>query len=95
MEKYLEQHLQWEDTSSDPGLYNGKDDWLDWHSDNEQLFHESSGVPILSLSLGATRLFQFKNKATHQISDVTLNDGTLVFMGGALQNGCCYFYRLQ
>ena len=73
-------------------LYDGKDDWLDWHSDNEQLFHESSGVPILSLSLGATRLFQFKNKTTHKISDVTLNDGTLVFMDGTLQKS--HLHRL-
>jgi len=66
-------------------LYNGKEDWLDWHADNEQLFQDCSGVPILSLSLGATRLFQFKCKSTHVISDVTLTDGDLVFMGGTLQ----------
>ena len=66
-------------------LYNGKEDWVDWHADNEKLFYDCSGVPILSLSLGATRLFQFKNKSTHVVSDVTLTDGALVFMGGTLQ----------
>ena len=66
-------------------LYNGKEDFVDWHADNEQLFKDCSGVPILSLSLGATRLFQFKNKSTHIVSEVTLTDGDLVFMCGSLQ----------
>ena len=66
-------------------LYNGKEEHVDWHSDNEKLFQDSSGVPILSLSLGATRLFQFRNKLTRRVSDVTLGSGDLVFMGGDIQ----------
>ena len=48
MKKYLEQHLQWEETSSDPGPYSGKDyysfpshdehTWLSWSGPNHCLW---------------------------------------------------------
>jgi alkylated DNA repair dioxygenase AlkB len=67
-------------------LYQDGSEFLDFHSDNEQIFaHSQKGVPILSLSLGATRDFQFLNLATGNILTFPLVSGDLQFMAGLLQ----------
>ena len=62
---------------------------LDWHSDNEPLFgsqDKGRDVPILSLSIGAGRMFLVKHLASGKVVPVQLHSGDLLFMGGALQS---------
>jgi alkylated DNA repair dioxygenase AlkB len=60
---------------------------LDWHSDDEPLFGDSStaNVPILSFSIGATRTFLVRHNQSSSISKVELNNGDFCFMGGRMQ----------
>ena len=60
---------------------------LSWHQDDEDLFRSSplDAVPILSLSIGAPRKFLLRKVGDRAISSVQLNNGDLLFMGGALQ----------
>lgn len=53
------------------------------HSDSiRQLRYGSS---IMSISLGESRVFRIRNKATNEITDIPLKDRTVVVMGGKFQ----------
>lgn len=51
------------------------------HSDNVNPLVDNS--PIVSISIGATRIFRIKDKKTRSIvKDITVKHGTVVVMGG-------------
>ena len=60
---------------------------LAWHQDDESLFRFSPQdvVPILSLSIGASRNFLLRKIGDSHISSVPLHNGDLLYMGGLLQ----------
>jgi len=60
--------------------YRNGDDYIGWHSDDEQKSYISN--PIYSVSLGDERIFQLKNKTTGVITDIKLNNGSLLVMYG-------------
>jgi alkylated DNA repair dioxygenase AlkB len=51
---------------------------MGWHSDNEPEL-DTTGI-IASLSFGASRIFQLKNKQTEEKIDVKLENGSLLIM---------------
>ena len=55
------------------------------HSDDEtQLVNDSQ---VLSLSLGAERIFRIREKKSKQVvQDISMPHGTVVVMGGMIQN---------
>lgn len=65
---------------------------LGWHSDDEDIFGFPAPYTIASLSLGATRQFQFvhqsKGRGEDVVADVTedLKEGFWVIMSGETQN---------
>lgn len=65
-------------------LYRNGHDAMGWHSDNEaELGSEPS---IFSLSLGATRFFDYRRKSDHSIKHrIQLNSGSLLIMRGQFQ----------
>ena len=64
-------------------LYHSGEEGMSWHTDNEKEL-EKNGA-IASLSLGATRIFSFKNKQTKYKIDVVLHPGSLLVMQGDTQ----------
>ena len=59
---------------------------LDWHADDEALFGPVSGpVPILSFSVGATRVFEIKNNSSGEVISLPLRSGDLLYMGSNFQ----------
>lgn len=64
-------------------LYRDGNDKMGWHADNEA---ELGVCPqIASISLGATRTFQFKHRLTKQRVDLQLAHGSLLMMQGNTQ----------
>jgi alkylated DNA repair dioxygenase AlkB len=59
--------------------------YIGTHSDDEsQLIYES---PIISLSLGAERIFRLREKKSKQVvHDIPMPHGSVVVMGGMMQN---------
>jgi|SRR6056297_2579 len=74
---------------------------IGWHSDNEKGLN--IGVPIVSISLGASRDFQLKPSKKYQemlgkdTVTVTLDDGDMLIMAGETQKyyGHCVPQRLR
>ncbi len=65
-------------------LYRHGMDSNGWHADDEK---ELGKNPLIaSLSLGATRKFQFKHKLTDEKLNFDLANGDLMIMGGELQH---------
>jgi alkylated DNA repair dioxygenase AlkB len=65
-------------------LYRDGQDTVGWHSDDEKIFNQD--FIIASLSFGATRLFQVREKANkNNVTDFQLKDGTLLIMGAGTQ----------
>lgn len=62
---------------------------INWHSDNEEKGSISS---IASISLGAERLFQFRDKQTGNIYDYILENGSLILMMDGCQEN--YMHRI-
>lgn len=66
--------------------YRTGDDYMSWHSDDEP---ELGATPtIASISLGVSRVFQFRSKPREQIKrthDIPLNNGSLLVMSGQTQ----------
>ena len=58
--------------------YSSPDVYLPWHKDNEKKLDKTA--PIVTLSLGAERSFQFSINQNHPILDVTLEDNSLMVM---------------
>jgi alkylated DNA repair dioxygenase AlkB len=58
--------------------------YINAHSDNEkQLIKEH---PIISISLGAERIFRIRNKETKEIvKDIVMKNGSYLIMGGKMQ----------
>jgi alkylated DNA repair dioxygenase AlkB len=65
-------------------LYRDGNDGLGWHRDNEKMLGPQP--VIASVSLGATRLFQFRNYRTKdQLISIELESGSLLIMKGDSQ----------
>lgn len=59
--------------------YETGNDKISWHSDDETQIIENQ--PIVSLSLGASRKFWFKNLNKHKTHDFWIHDADLCIMG--------------
>jgi alkylated DNA repair dioxygenase AlkB len=70
-------------------LYRDGDDSIGWHSDTNAVLGQQP--VIASVSLGAVRKFQIRNKQTKVISDITLEHGSLLIM----EAGCQEKYEHQ
>lgn len=64
-------------------LYHNGNEGMGWHSDDEKELLRD-GI-IASVSLGAERPFFFRHKQTKEKIEVTLKNGSLLVMGGAIQ----------
>jgi alkylated DNA repair dioxygenase AlkB len=64
-------------------LYRNGSDSVGWHSDNEAGLGDCP--TIASLSLGATRRFQFRHRRTKETLTLELADGQWLVMAGATQ----------
>jgi len=65
-------------------LYHNGAEGMSWHSDNEKQMQHQLG--IVSLSLGAERIFQFKHRKSNERISLTLKNGSLLLMQGATQH---------
>lgn len=63
--------------------YRSGDDYIGWHSDKVEDL--APGSTIASLSLGAVRPFQFRDRAGGPVLERLLADGSLVLMQGTTQ----------
>lgn len=64
-------------------LYHSGEEGMAYHSDGEKMLKKEGA--IASVSLGATRKFAFKHKATKQRIDIILENGSLLVMKGKTQ----------
>lgn len=64
-------------------LYHNGSEGMGWHSDDEKEMQEN-GL-IASLSLGAGRIFRFKHKLEPLQTELLLENGSLLLMGGETQ----------
>ena len=64
-------------------LYRDGSDSNGWHADDEPELGETPA--IASLSLGATRRFLFRHRASGERVEIQLEAGTLLIMRGAVQ----------
>jgi alkylated DNA repair dioxygenase AlkB len=71
-------------------LYRDGKDSVSWHSDNEAI--NGREPTIASISLGATRRFDLRHKATKHTVRVDLEDGSLVVMSGLSQH--CWVHQI-
>jgi len=65
-------------------LYHNGEESMGWHSDNEKEIVTNSS--IASLSIGASRKFSFKHKATKETISIQLGNGSLLVMKGTIQS---------
>jgi alkylated DNA repair dioxygenase AlkB len=65
-------------------LYHNGEEAMGWHSDNEKEIVANSS--IASLSIGASRKFSFKHKATKETISIQLENGSLLEMKGTIQS---------
>ena len=65
-------------------LYTIGDDYSDWHADNEKELGKNPA--IASISLGGTRNFQIRHKATKETIKIDLAHGSLLLMKENLQH---------
>jgi len=75
-------------------LYKDGSEGVGWHSDNESIFQSKyRDSMIISLSLGATRKFQFKKQANNNNPiSINLKSGDILTMEGLFQR--FYFHRI-
>ncbi len=64
-------------------LYHDGDEGMSWHSDDEKSLGKNT--VIASLSLGVTRKFSFKHKASKETISLLLESGSLLVMKGSTQ----------
>jgi len=64
--------------------YRGGQDSMGWHSDDEAVL--GPAPTIWSVSLGATRRFLFRHRASGQRVEISLSHGSLLVMGGQCQH---------
>lgn len=92
IEEYLQQHpsleRKWQDGCNFNSVllnrYNGGDDSMGFHCDNEAVYGKDPQVA--SLTLGAERDFVLKSRDGRKKLKVKLTSGSLLFMGGPLQH---------
>ncbi len=60
--------------------YRNGNDYIGWHSDDEQKSYITN--PIYSVSLGDERIFQLRKKETGAIVEIKLSNGSLLVMYG-------------
>lgn len=65
-------------------LYHNGNEGMSWHRDNEKEIKPNS--TIASLSLGAERVFRFKNITSKQVIEIKLQHGSLLTMEGTIQH---------
>jgi alkylated DNA repair dioxygenase AlkB len=63
--------------------YHDGSEGMGWHSDNEVMMKKNAA--IASISLGATRKFNFRHKASNETQSVFLESGSLIMMKGEVQ----------
>lgn len=83
IKKIVEEYAEVKFTACLLNLYHNGNEGMGWHSDNEKELLPNGC--IASLSVGATRKFMFKHKATKQTVSVALQAGSLLLMKGATQ----------
>lgn len=71
-------------------LYRNGADSVGWHSDNEAGLGDRP--TIASLSLGATRRFQFRHRRTRQTIELELHQGQWLIMAGDTQR--CWLHQV-
>jgi alkylated DNA repair dioxygenase AlkB len=71
-------------------LYRDGKDSVSWHSDNEAV--NGREPTIASVSLGATRRFDLRHKATKETVRADLEDGSLLVMSGLSQH--CWVHQI-
>lgn len=71
-------------------LYRDGKDSVGWHSDNEAV--NGREPTIASVSLGATRRFDLRHKATKETVRADLEDGSLLVMSGLSQH--CWVHQI-
>lgn len=64
-------------------FYHTGNEGMGWHSDDEKVMQ--AGGLIASLSLGAARKFRFKHKSQPLQTEILLENGSLLLMGGETQ----------
>ena len=64
-------------------LYRDEKDSIGFHADDEPCFASES--PIASVSLGASRRFKIQHQATRKTTELRLDHGDLLVMGGTFQ----------
>jgi alkylated DNA repair dioxygenase AlkB len=80
----IEQQVQHQFNSVLLTYYRNGQDSVSWHADDE---NELGPEPwIASLSLGSSRLFQYRHKQTNQQAELLLNNGDLLLMHPAFQH---------
>lgn len=71
-------------------LYRDGNDGVGWHADNEA---SNGREPVIaSLSLGASRRFDFRHRETKEMIHVQLHAGSLLVMSGLSQH--CWMHQL-
>ncbi|MDG1810402.1 MAG: alpha-ketoglutarate-dependent dioxygenase AlkB [Polaribacter sp.] len=71
-------------------LYHSGEEGMAWHSDGEKMLKKNG--EIASLTLGVSRKFSFKHKATKQKIDIVLERGSLLVMKDTTQTN--WLHRL-
>jgi alkylated DNA repair dioxygenase AlkB len=80
----IETYLNFPFNSVLVNLYRNGNDYVGWHSDNEQELGEQPF--IASLTFGAERQFEFRHKKSSENGQVLLRSGTLLLMQPAFQH---------
>lgn len=80
----IETHLNFPFNSVLVNLYRNGNDYVGWHSDNEQELGEQPF--ITSLTFGAERRFEFRHKKSSENGRILLRRGTLLLMQPAFQH---------
>ena len=63
--------------------YHDGSEGMGWHSDNEVMMKKNAA--IASISLGATRKFNFRHNVSNETKSVFLESGSLIMMKGDVQ----------
>lgn len=83
IKKALEEHLEASFNCCLLNYYADGTQGMAWHSDDEKVMEENGA--IASISLGADRIFEFKQKAGDERKKVLLQNGSLLLMQGETQ----------
>lgn len=78
-------HLEIEDCPNSclVNWYENGEDYIGYHSDDEKDLVK--GKPIFIVTLGAERIIKFQDKKTKEVTDILLENNSLLIMEGTLQ----------